>query len=78
MLRENHEHKVGHQYALQYYDNFTHFEPSQASGGAKMGDPREKTLLFVRASHFFMPTVTSEPCLLGSLNLYMDSSWKNS
>ena len=24
-------------------DYFTHFEPSQSLGGAKMGDPREKT-----------------------------------
>ena len=24
-------------------DYFTHFEPSQLLGGAKMGDPREKT-----------------------------------
>ena len=25
-------------------DYFTHFEPSQLLGGAKTGDPREKTL----------------------------------
>ena len=28
-----------------HHDYFTHFEQSQSLGGAKMGDPREKTEL---------------------------------
>ena len=46
MFTDNHRNAVIFLFYLGFTahkDYFTHFEPSQSFGGAKTGDPREKT-----------------------------------